>query len=133
MKEKTKNSTQLKISNYTITNNQNEDSKNVNFKKAKSEEENEKQRIKEKLLNKKNLNNLNKIFASRILHQSISTVKSLKTDITIHSDSPDGYVNEKVNFELKKGKMNKIVKKFSLGGTSDKLHSFRISSSYVYF
>lgn len=76
---------------------------------------------------------MNKIFAKRIAEQSISKYNSIKTEITIHSDSADGYVNEKVNFKLEKGKFNKIVKKFSLGGTSDKLHSFRVSTSYVYF
>ena len=99
---------------------------------AISDEDREKQRIKEKI-SSKNLNSLNKIFARRISKENILQIKNLKIDITIHSDSPDGYVNEKVKFELKKGKLNKIVKKFSLGGTSDKLHSFRISSSYVYF
>lgn len=60
-------------------------------------------------------------------------IKSIKTEITIHGDSADGYVNEKVNFQLEKGKIDKIIKIFSLGGTSDNLHSFRISTSYVFF
>jgi hypothetical protein len=76
---------------------------------------------------------LDKIFAKQIIENNIAQITSIKTDITIHSDSPDGYVNEKVNFALEKGKFNKIIKKFSLGGTSDKLHSFRISTSYVIF
>jgi len=65
--------------------------------------------------------------------RNILKIKKITTEITVHSDSPDGYVSEKVNFEIAKGKFNKIIKRFSLVGTSDKLHSFRISSSYVYF
>lgn len=104
--------------------------KNLNI----TDNANENKIIKGKTLNlKKNLNDLDKIFARQIIDQSQLQIKSSKIDITIHSDSPDGYVNEKVNFALEKGKLNRIVKIFSLGGTSDKLHSFKISSSYDIF
>jgi len=73
-----------------------------------------------------------KIFLKQIKEKNILKIKGIKTEISIHNDSADGYVNEKVNFELEKGKIDKIIKIFSLKGTSDNLHSFRVSTSYVY-
>lgn len=131
LSDKTNNSTEYAIreNNKEISNDLNNNNQQANLN---SDQDKEKQMIQKKLFNK-NLNGLNKIFAKRISEQSILKMKSIKTEVTIHSDSPDGYVNEKVNFILEKGRFNKIVKKFSLGGTSDKLHSFRISTSYVNF
>ena len=64
--------------------------------------------------------------------ETIDQIKKIETDITIRSDSPDGYIKEKVHFlNNSTGIFSKILKKFSIFGTSSKLYSFKLSSKYL--
>jgi len=64
------------------------------------------------------------------MNSTIIKIKRIDSDITIHSDSSDAYVKERVLFVPSAGKYTKIIKKFSNLGSSDKLESFKLSSGY---
>jgi len=56
-------------------------------------------------------------------------ILSIDTNISIKKDKTDGEVFEKVKFLLKDGTFDSIIRKISLGGTSDRLYAFKLASS----
>ena len=60
----------------------------------------------------------------------MTKIKSIDSEITIHSDSPDAYIKDKITFIPSAGRYTKIIKKFSILGSSEKLEAFKLSSAY---
>lgn len=60
--------------------------------------------------------------------QNKANVKTIKTGINLFYNQADGFIKEKYYFELKKGVHNKLVRKISLGGTSDNVKYLRVTS-----
>ena len=81
------------------------------------------------------INKNNKNFDKINLFNSLSKtpvvkISSIDTKITIRKDKTEGEVFEKVKFILKNGVFDSIVRKISLGGTSDRYYGFRLASTY---
>ncbi len=57
------------------------------------------------------------------------TIKSIDTHILITKDKTDGRVFEKIQFYLQDGMFDSVMKKVSLGGTSDNQYGFKLASS----
>jgi len=55
-------------------------------------------------------------------------ITDVDSEIKIYKDNSYGIIKEKIKFELTQGVHNKIIRKISLDGTSDKLYNFKISS-----
>jgi hypothetical protein len=77
------------------------------------------------------LNDVNKITQRHTEPQKNPTIiiNSIDTHILIKKDKTEGEVLEKVKFTLKDGVFNSIVRKVSLGGTSDRHFGFRLASA----
>ena len=72
---------------------------------------------------------LRKVEAKEILKTPTIKIDSIDTHILIKKDKTDGEVFEKVKYTLRDGVFNSIVRKISLGGTSDKHFGFRLASA----
>lgn len=55
-------------------------------------------------------------------------INSIKTAINLFSNQASGFIKEKIYFELNKGLHDKVIRKISLGGTSDAIDNLRVSS-----
>ncbi len=56
-------------------------------------------------------------------------ISNINTEINIKKDKTEGEVYEKVKYILKDGMFDSIVRKISLGGTSDRHFSFKLASA----
>ena len=65
----------------------------------------------------------------KTLNETMQKIKSIDSDITIHSDSPDAYIKDKIIYMPSAGKYTKIIKKFYNLGSSEKLEAFKLSSA----
>jgi len=65
---------------------------------------------------------------NNLLIKNTHHINLIDTEILIPKNFSHGFVKELIQYELTKGKYDKIVRKISLGGTSDKIHSFKIGS-----
>jgi hypothetical protein len=81
----------------------------------------------------KKIKNIKSEFLKTTKKETLIKIKSIDSDIIIHKDSPDAYIKEKVIFLPSTGNYKKIIKKFSILGTSNKLESFKLSSGYFIF
>jgi hypothetical protein len=72
---------------------------------------------------------LRKVEAKEILKNPTIKIDTIDTHILIKKDKTEGGVFEKVKFSLRDGVFNSIVRKISLGGTSDKHFGFRLASA----
>jgi tRNA U34 5-carboxymethylaminomethyl modifying enzyme MnmG/GidA len=72
---------------------------------------------------------LRKVEAKEILKNPTIKIDTIDTHILIKKDKTEGEVFEKVKFSLRDGVFNSIVRKISLGGTSDKHFGFRLASA----
>ncbi len=66
---------------------------------------------------------------SVMTHTPSLKIKSIDTHILIRKDKTEGEVSESVRFTLKDGTFDTIIRKVSLGGTSDRFFGFKLLSS----
>jgi hypothetical protein len=81
--------------------------------------------------NKENKNknkNKNK-FINQNQENYIFNISDIETKIKISKEYSYGIIKDKIKFELPKGLHNTILHKISIGGTSNKFHSFRVLST----
>jgi len=55
-------------------------------------------------------------------------INSIKTAINLFTNQANGFIKEKIYFELNKGLHDRVIRKISLGGTSDTIDNLRVSS-----
>ncbi len=61
----------------------------------------------------------------------IYSIESYDSEIRILKYYSYGLIKEKIKFKLTNGRYNNTIRKISLEGTNDKIHSFKIGSRYI--
>ena len=91
------------------------------------------EKISFKEINIEDIKNHKRELLKKSLNETMMKIKSIDSDITIHSDSPDAYIKDKIIYMPLAGKYTKIIKKFYNLGSSETFEAFKLSSVYYIF